>query len=107
MIVVGTGGTSAFLLLSSACIHLRGSTTRVGVVLKPAPLGWASGPISVVGTARLRPAPSPATFQAQSDGEVILVMETTSVGRFLGTVDAREQDTLRWGFMRALFPRFA
>jgi hypothetical protein len=34
-------------------------------------------------------------------------METTSVSRFLGTVDAREQQTLRWGFMRALFPRFA
>jgi hypothetical protein len=34
-------------------------------------------------------------------------METTSVSRFLGTVDAREQQTLRWGFMRAWFPRFA
>jgi hypothetical protein len=26
---------------------------------------------------------------------------------FLGTVDAQQLQTLRWGFMRALFPAFA
>jgi hypothetical protein len=34
-------------------------------------------------------------------------MELAASGQFLETVDAREQQTLRWGFMRALFPAFA